>query len=466
MGAAQASRHATRRLDAMPRVFKPRPPSSDSTSRRFKNAGEAAKEVHTAYNDWTSSLGKHGLQLTFALMAANWALHGTTKSILDDWLSTASMLIALAYLTAFLSLTYWLVHEHRKCHDRTDADKVSWAKEFQESASSKSSWPYTKRCETLGDTLHFLHFAAPVSCGALLVMSVFWNLYVSTPSPAPSACTEYSCAASGACCGEWRKTEPSSFERVQNSGRPIDSITAQASQTVQAPPLLLMIATATFAVGLAFAVRSRRPHIKAAGAALATVGALTLSAGGFTLIKELKIDSLVTIKTDRLFDLVQQEVRRTSGRLERVVSIDGFALGDSVYLEREDAGRVPASEAVEVRKAARLWMEQRRNGFDGVLIVIGSADRLRLSGAKDKQFEANMGLARARAEVIRAAILKAIHRDAPDLEPRPEQVLVLVSGPQQTPDSSRSTPASWRSGFPEDRRVEVWGFWTLPAPRL
>lgn len=450
----------------MPRVFKPRPPPSDSTSRRFKNAGEAAKEVHTAYNDWTSSLGKHGLQLTFALMAANWAFHGTTKSILDDWLSTASMLIALVYLTTFLALTYWLVLEHRKCHERTDADKIVWANEFQKSASGKSSWPYTKTCETLGDTLHFLHFAAPVSCGALLVMSVFWNLYVSAPSPAQFKCAEYSCAASGACCDEWRNTELASSNEEPSFGQPIDSLTSHASQTVKAPPLLLMIAAATFAVGLAFAVRSRRPHIKAAGAALATVGALTLSAGGFTLIKELKIDSLVSIKTDRLFDLVQQEVRRTSGRLEQVVSIDGFVLGDSVHLEREGVGRIPASEVLEVRKAARLWMEQKRKGFDGVLIVIGSADRLRLSGAKDKQFEANMGLARARAEVIRAAILKAIHRDAPDLEPRPEQVLVLVSGPQQTPDSSRSTPASWRSGFPEDRRVEVWGFWTLPTPRL
>ena len=87
-----------------------------------------------------------------------------------------------------------------------------------------------------------------------------------------------------------------------------------------------------------------------------------------------------------------------------------------------------------------------------MLLIVGSADRLRLVGGLVGQYESNVGLARARAEQVKLRLEKC---GVPG-----ESMVTVVAGPRNTPE--RRQPRDVH-GFPEDRSVVVWALWnTLP----
>jgi hypothetical protein len=203
----------------------------------------------------------------------------------------------------------------------------------------------------------------------------------------------------------------------------------------------------------------RGPRAQAVGASLMTIG-LTCSAGGLALVKELKIESLFTVKTDRLFDHVRNEIAGlgTTGP-ELLGFVDRFKLGDERLLETSAGQSADVRESAVVGAMLDAWVTKRKDGTNAVLLVIGATDRLPISGAKRHQFEANVSLARARAEAVKQALIDKC-RSTPQCAMKDDQVIVLVSGPLHTPTDALAPPAARRDGFPEDRRVDVWAIWT------
>lgn len=446
----------------MPKVYKQRP-----NARRFKEPGDAARELHVHFGDWSSGQAKYALQLTFALMAANWALHGTTTAILDNRWATWSMVAAIAYLAVFHGLMSWLVRLSRRQHRYADADKRRWASEFAANAGAQSDWPYTPWMERVGTFMYWAHLVGPLLCGALLLCSVY--NFESTKGLAPGG----SDATGSGCCTSI-KADVAAIRRVVEgasrlAGRETTSaledaaVSTPGSATVHFPTIALWVAFGMVVSGVAVVFRSTKVGLRAAGASMATVGALTLTAGGFTLIKEVKVDSIFSIKVDKLLELVRQQVIEMGGAgPEQVAAIERFKLGEAGELDRDVPDQIDVTKSKEVARAAQRWVDGRKLGRDGVLLVIGSTDRLPLGGAKERQFEANVGLARARGEAVKRGIIAAVRNQWAGLEPKPEQVIVLVSGPGQTPRDGDTSASSKRSGYPEDRRVDVWAFW---APR-
>ena len=86
-----------------------------------------------------------------------------------------------------------------------------------------------------------------------------------------------------------------------------------------------------------------------------------------------------------------------------------------------------------------------------LLMIIGSADRVPLAASTRKQYDSNVGLARARAEQVKSRLLGCGIDD--------DKILTLVAGPRNTPVTA-TTPAL--SGFPEDRSVVIWALWNVP----
>lgn len=443
----------------MPKVYKKQ--LKDIAPRRFKDAGDASKELYDDFGAWTASLGKYALQLAFALMAANWALHGSSKNILDNPWATASMFCAVLYLTAFVVLMRLRTEEVRRQYEYAEGNKDLWHQEYLDNLQIDSRWPYTKRCEDLAGLLQWLHFLGPLLCGLLLLISVYVGDGTRSPPPM-QPCSGRSCIPVLPCCDSKVVQSQSGFS-VGQGGASAGSIDVQATQTLHVPLLALIVSALATVLGIGVAVNAKRVSVKAAASAVATIGVVTLSAGGLTLVKDVKLESLFTLKTNSLIDLVHYEVSQAGARLERIAALEGFKVGESTVLDRLPPEELSPGKSPEAVLAARRWIEQRRRGFDGVLLIVGSADRLRLTGAKDRQFDANVGLARARAEEVRAGIIAAARDMAPGLEPKPEQVLVLISGPRQTPSLEDSTPRGSRLGYPDDRRVDVWAFWTPPS---
>ncbi|MHA6885494.1 OmpA family protein [Ralstonia pseudosolanacearum] len=103
-----------------------------------------------------------------------------------------------------------------------------------------------------------------------------------------------------------------------------------------------------------------------------------------------------------------------------------------------------------IRAVCDKWRTHGDRGQHGLLLVIGSTDRVRLSPTSATQYESNVGLARARAEQVKARLL--------DCSIPTGQMVTMVSGPRYTPASGELVP----SDAAKDRSVVVWALWSVP----
>ena len=149
---------------------------NDSDGRRFESAGKALGELQTAFNDWGSILTTHSLQAAYAVIAANWAVHGATKKILDNCWSKWSLTIVLVFLGINLLATRCMVRLHYKQHLYAGENPNQWQREYEQS-KGKRYWPYTKCIEYLGVALRELKAWGPVIGAFLFVLSLFFGSY-------------------------------------------------------------------------------------------------------------------------------------------------------------------------------------------------------------------------------------------------------------------------------------------------
>lgn len=433
-------------------------PGEEEPARRFKSAAEATSELHDHFGSWTAGLGKYGLQVTFAVMAANWALYGSNAALLQNPWAKWSMVTAVAYLTLLLLSMGYMVWQSWARRQYADTDKARWAREFKATADRPSAWPYSASMEHLGNVMAALHVLGPLLSGTLLLISIF----VASPG-APGTGIVGGATNGQPCCariGDDVAAIRHSVEAFTASG------TSDATTIVSGESDLRFPAWPIVAFGLFLALGGavvlwmvKGTRAQAVGASLMTIG-LTCSAGGFALVKELKIESIFTVKTDRLFDYVRKEIAGLgSTGPERLGFIDRFKLGDERLLETSPGKTSEVRESTIVSSMVDTWVSKRKAGTNAVLLVIGATDRLPISGAKRHQFDANVSLARARAEMVKQALLEKC-RSTVQCGMKEEQVIVLVSGPLHTPTAEFSPPATRRDGFPEDRRVDVWAIWT------
>lgn len=233
---------------------------------------------------------------------------------------------------------------------------------------------------------------------------------------------------------------------------PVDGILKVPSWTVIASISIVLIGSG------ALLFRKGSLTGKAVGASLIVLG--TLSAGGFTLVKDLKVESLIKFDVKKLFEYTRVMVQQSEiPGPERIASIEGFLVGDESRFNSPN-GIEQVLNSGKVVNAVDELKRRQRSGHQVVLLVIGATDRLPIRGAKNHQFEANVGLARARAEAVKRALLARCSQSAPCIL-SDDQIISLVSGPKNTPINTEPLdPSRAKIGFAEDRRVDVWALWT------
>jgi hypothetical protein len=119
--------------------------------------------------------------------------------------------------------------------------------------------------------------------------------------------------------------------------------------------------------------------------------------------------------------------------------------------------RLTDENARLTRVCARLT-SQWRQGFDSLLLIVGSSDRQPLKGLSRNRYDANVGLASARAQSVDNALDACTARSGFPLPGGNNSSLILVSGPRKTPEG-RVSP----DDLAGDRHVDVIAIWNRRA---
>jgi hypothetical protein len=175
------------------------------------------------------------------------------------------------------------------------------------------------------------------------------------------------------------------------------------------------------------------------------VGTITLASGLIGhLIHEVKIDSIFKVDTLKVEANIEAQLNKLKPiGPEHLGYVDGFGLGDA---------DLTTAMHSKLEAICTEWKARKGEGKEGLLLLVGATDLVRLNTNARKRYESNFGLARARAEAVRGSIAECG-------VPNPE-MLALVSGPKNTPYGLSQMER--REGFPEDRRVDIWAVWGLP----
>ena len=147
-----------------------------------QGALEKTAELQGAYNHWTEAFSNHSLQAAYALIAANWAVHGGPgASILNVQWAKWSLAVVFFFLGFNLIVSWCLGRMLDKRCKYAEANTTRWESEYksQLKRTEYDSWPYTSLIEGIGIFQRYIKLFAP------LVAAVFFGLSLFTGTAEP-----------------------------------------------------------------------------------------------------------------------------------------------------------------------------------------------------------------------------------------------------------------------------------------
>ncbi len=139
----------------------------------YSDSTDALKAVREDYLYWTGRVTDSSLQLSLAIIAANWAAFGSVQKILSNRWSKYSLGLVIVTLGLNLFGAWWMgeLHQHRIDYAGKDAGR--WEKECAAALSHKGPWPFTRMIEYLGFSLRIIKAWFPLFAGALFLLALF-----------------------------------------------------------------------------------------------------------------------------------------------------------------------------------------------------------------------------------------------------------------------------------------------------
>ena len=141
----------------------------------FESAREGSVQLRKDFVDWNRMLANRSLELSFGILAANWAVHSSsTDSILQNQAAKWSVVVVCLFLGFNLILTRLMTGLYAAQYRRSQANPDEWQREFDASRTKKATrWPYSTEIEHLGSVIRELRAWVPIGAGLLFFVSLF-----------------------------------------------------------------------------------------------------------------------------------------------------------------------------------------------------------------------------------------------------------------------------------------------------
>jgi hypothetical protein len=147
----------------------------------YESANEAVNAVHEGYSYWTGKLTDTSLQLSYAVIAANWAAFGSVDAILRSFWSKLSISLVVIGLGLSVMGAKFMGEWHRRRTEYALSDPARWNTEFAASVRKYDSWPFTQKIEFWGRAMREAKTWLPVVAGFLFIVALYYHRSAATP---------------------------------------------------------------------------------------------------------------------------------------------------------------------------------------------------------------------------------------------------------------------------------------------
>ncbi len=114
------------------------PDNGDETpSRRLQSPGAAHDELTTGFNELSAALTTYSVYAVYAVIGANWAIHGTAQTLLSNQWAKWSMVIAIGYVAVHLTCVGCMTLLYRRRCDYADHDREALGPRVREQCSAR-----------------------------------------------------------------------------------------------------------------------------------------------------------------------------------------------------------------------------------------------------------------------------------------------------------------------------------------
>lgn len=159
--------------DARPSQYEQPAPAGASVDKTlFQSPNDALKAVRDDYLYWTGRLTDTSLQLSFAVIAANWAVFGTVDHILIRFWSKLSVALVIIGLGLSVAGAKWMGELHRRRVDYAASNPERWGDEFKTTLDTRDPWPFTDGIEFSGRVTRELKTWLPLLAGISFLIAL------------------------------------------------------------------------------------------------------------------------------------------------------------------------------------------------------------------------------------------------------------------------------------------------------
>jgi hypothetical protein len=138
----------------------------------YPTPAEATKAIQERYVYWTGKLNDVSLQLSFAVIAANWAVFKTTDGAIQNRWSKTSIAIAIVGIGANLLATWWIGNKLGDQVTYAESDLIRWESEYLSNTGRETAWPFTQKIVAVAKFVRFIRISIPIAAGCVLLIGL------------------------------------------------------------------------------------------------------------------------------------------------------------------------------------------------------------------------------------------------------------------------------------------------------
>lgn len=138
----------------------------------YSTASEGTKAVIADYHYWTGRVSEWSVQLSYSVLAANWAVFTTLNGIMSNVWSYLSVAVAVLNLFLMVIFAAALALLHLLQVKKAEHNLEMWETQFRKATGKIDPWPFTTQIEFVANVFLGVRAITPVLAAILFFVAL------------------------------------------------------------------------------------------------------------------------------------------------------------------------------------------------------------------------------------------------------------------------------------------------------